>query len=224
MYQASRKNQKPPPTRSTGQTGFTVLEVVLAISLGLFVLGGVTVGYVYGKRAMIVNNQRTEILTFKTFIEDARSAKAAAGISSFGPDLNVDQMCGIVQKIPSMLIDPYNGNHRVPATAGSGNVAGPCAGDTATGSGSVYFTNDLGGPPAITFAKGTDLGTAAATASSVIYVNCDNSVNAGCGTTPPAFNFNLISGTTQTVYGYAIVETDGDGNIVAVAGGDNASP
>src|SRR5579862_2322021 len=150
MNTISRDNQTQPARRSAGQAGFSLLEVVLAVALGIIILGGVTIGYTYGKRAMVVNNQRTEVQTFKTFIEDARSAKAAAGTTSYGPDLTGDQMCGVLQKIPSMLTDPYTGNLR----------AGPSANCAGTDAG-VYATTDPPPTPVSTtgnYTNAADLG------------------------------------------------------------------
>ncbi|MDO8530155.1 MAG: prepilin-type N-terminal cleavage/methylation domain-containing protein [bacterium] len=40
--------------------GFTLIEVVLAIAVGLIIVAGVAVGYNYAKRAAIIDNQRKD--------------------------------------------------------------------------------------------------------------------------------------------------------------------
>ena len=41
--------------------GFTLIEVVLAIAVGLIIIAGVSVGYTYIKRAAVTDNQRKDV-------------------------------------------------------------------------------------------------------------------------------------------------------------------
>src|SRR5437867_3219348 len=99
--------------------------------VGLIILGGIAAGYTYSKRAMIASNQQTEVQAFRTFVESARSAKQDAGISNYGPVLTIDQMCGVLTKIPGMQVDPYTGVARKPNEP----ITLPCTGPSITTSG-----------------------------------------------------------------------------------------
>jgi prepilin-type N-terminal cleavage/methylation domain-containing protein len=247
--------------RPSVSAGFTLIEVVLAIAVGLIIIAGISIGYVYAKRATIINNQRKDAAAIKTMVEQAIAAQQANLISSAWPwmiagvfglpqwewmrpgtsplrpadpswvekgvlaGIAAPQCTGMVppcitqeglgrlaNQLPSLRVDPYTGVAReicagninscywAPSQDGS-LTNGSLDGDTGT---SVLRDADGGNIPD---AGSENLG------SRVAYIN----FTAFSDTVTLA----LADGSTRQFYGYVIIETDDQDNIVVAEGGDS---
>lgn len=199
--------------------GFTLIEVVLAIAVGLIIIAGVSVGYTYAKRAAILDNQRKNVAAIKTFLEQAIASQQAnpgegssnctGGTGFCPPAITIQQLGQLALRLPSLKNDPYTGTARVDD---SGNVVlnctngiGPCIGvrllrwaGTLVASGKM---DDLIGSP---WTKGSGSGVEYA----YTYSYRDT------------IDIWLSDGSRKHFNGYVIAESDQDGNIIAAEGGD----
>jgi prepilin-type N-terminal cleavage/methylation domain-containing protein len=193
--------------------GFTLMEVVLAIAAGLIILASVTVGYSYAKRSLIADGQRKDVAAIKTSVEEGIATEQSALSSGNGtgglqpPLFAFTQMQQLASKLPSLQTDPYNGVNRSQGAAGgtydcASGTSGSCIGAVQYGSGPI--TSPLNG------------GT---TGSHVVYYYVTGN------TTPFATSIpiSLGDGTSRTFFGYAVIETDDVGNIVAADGNTDST-
>ena len=190
--------------------GFTLIEVVLAIAVGLIIIAGVSVGYAYAKHAAQMDNSRKDVAFIKTYVETAITAQqaglAAGGGPLLPPAITYPQLTALAQQLPSMRIDPYTGRERVVfASPGpSYYTAGRFNQDGVEGQ-TVWNSPHSRYVPA--WVPGTG--------SVIIYLYGD--------TFNRKFTITLADGTTQSFYGYIVWETDADSNYVAAAGGSQTN-
>jgi len=210
--------------KSRAADGFTLIEVVLAIAVGLIIIAGVSVGYVYAKNAAIWDNQRKDAAAIKSWIEQSIAADQAAlgqGIpmttcpapSGFcPPQFTQAQLGGLAQSLPSMQIDPYSGATRSTGCSPfSGQGTTSCFDAiTLTYSCSLFPCPIPLGPTFDPAARGPGGG------SSIFYFHADSF--------PTPFQVTLADGSQSTYFGYVVAEGDADGNLVAAAGGSSAHP
>lgn len=218
----------------SGKQGFTLIEVVLAIAVGLIIIAGVSVGYTYAKRAAIIDNQRKNIGAIKTFVEQAITSLQAAAASGQGslvpPPITNSQLTALADRLTSLKFDPYTGAQRLegctaasscytvitaqpngsygPSLSASGLVSGNGIGDVLTnlagGMAYAFLARTIGVPDLPIWSGGAG--------SAVVYVP---------GTSFQAtFQVTMADGSTRTLYGYVVFETDENGNFVAAEGGD----
>lgn len=189
---------------ATGYRGFTLIEVVLAIAVGLIIIAGVSVGYSYAKRAAIMDNQRKNVAFVKTWVEQAivaNQANLGSGGSNQPPLFTQDQLASVANSLPSLRIDPYNGATRV-----AGCLGCPGNGSCFHAITQAYNFNPIPiGPTLESWTPNCG--------SALFYFPADSYQS--------QINVTRADGSTATFFGYVVAESDPDGNIVAAEGGNS---
>lgn len=198
----------------TAVSGFTLIEVVLAIAVGLIIIAGVSVGYGYAKRAAIIDNERKTMAAVKTFVEQAITAQQADLASNGGfltaPVLTFPQIQQLAKNVPSLRYDPFSGVERS-LTDCALTTTDPCIGSSDV-SAQAALAMDMAVRATVVNSTTIDGTNTGRTGSAVNYLYASSGMSY-------SISIILADGTTKQFYGYAVTETDEAGKIVAADGG-----
>lgn len=206
--------------------GFSLIEVVLAIAVGLVIMGGICIGYYYVRRSSIVDNQRRDVATIRVLVEQflataqanmsqgATSNCVDSHVGACAPPLTTDQLGQWAARMASLRVDPYTGATRVDNDGHPACVQRP---------GSCISSIDLPGDadpstiPDVALSSNMgellQAGWRAGDGAGLAYVYSGRSAG-------DSYRVTLADGTTRTFYGYMVLASDPDGAIVAADGGD----
>lgn len=198
--------------RESSPRGFTLIEVVLAIAVGLIITAGVSVGYTYAKRTAILDNQRKNLAAIKTWLEQAIASQQANMPTGGGPlkppPITAAQLGQLSLQLPSLRFDPYTGQERFTSAGVPTGCGGSCI-FIVSGTGFI-FTSAPAHPSQL------GIGWPKGKGSGVGYLYCGSFTSC-------VISIPLADGTTKRFDGFAVVETDEDGNFVAAEGGSLAN-
>jgi len=201
--------------------GFTLIEVVLAIAVGLIIIAGVSVGYTYAKRAAIIDNARKTVSALKGYVEQsiaAQQAQVSAGEKGCpwstapfcAPLLSTAQMKNLGNMIPQLQTSVLTGRHYWVLDGCNGFQTSPscpsgnCSSNFIMGS----FRSD--------YAFNTNVDLTNVTGSYIGFDTIEYFSGMGNG---GKFTVGLGDGSTNTYYGYVIIMTDEQGTPIVADGG-----
>jgi len=186
------------------QSGFTLVEVALAILCGIIVSVAATVAFNFAKRSAISTKQQRDVQMFKSLVESLKANQQGVALTGAFYQITGDQMKTFADantgRIPAMGRDPYTGNNRQFCDISKGGCP----------SGAIYVSY---GPVSedATITSVNQINGEFSTASDLIYVY-------GL-TTGIKFTVVTVDTISRTFVGYCVMESDSNGQIVAVAGG-----
>lgn len=178
------------------ERGVTLVEVAMALVVGAIVVAGALTAFDFVKRQAIRGNQDNNVKVFKAQIEHVKASLPKGAPENY-PITN-DQLNKLLEKSPRLKKDLYRGVDRVLFTG-------------ANGGNSVYATVGPASPAGPITSVQDVIGTLGL-ASDLIYI-----YGVAAAT---EFTIQTTDGNTEKHRGFVILESDSNGKIAAVDGGE----